>query len=537
MMFGWSSTTTRIALIATSTGILYLPSLALGFISDDYSLIELARASSVLSLFSGGVAGSYYRPLVQLSFLLDHSIWSVDYFGYHATNLVLHLSNTVFVCLIARRVLGDDSWGWVVCGVYFGLTPTHASSILWICGRTDLLCATFYLLSIWSYLSVRERGTPALVLSAASAFCALLCKEMALSIPLICFIASFALGRSDSWSRRARTAVVDSSPVFVVVFAYLALRLALFGSLPDSPIHETATPVMMLMNFSRYTAGLSIPIDLEVIKPFFRAHPPALIVACIALAALSLLLLRNFVRDRILLAIVVCTGICLVPVIRVFAPWYLYIPTLGTALVVGRLSDKLPRASLSRVWVRLSLVVLIGFHLAGLAQAMSWASTAGALAHDAIQTLKDSVGKGGRAVVVAIPSEYRGVPVFGWIGNLQYGVQLMDHPIQVDAIVGIRLSGLETQILADVDEAGDIHLAIAGDSDFFRLQDLSFLTGSSRPEAGQAYSTRQAVIKVEALNASGHPARLTLSPRSFSVSDPGVQVYAFVDGHLKQLGN
>jgi len=185
----------------------------------------------------------------------------------------------------------------------------------------------------------------------------------------------------------------------------------------------------------------------------------------------------------------------------------------------------------------MSLVALIGIHLAGLAQAMSWASTSGALAHGAIQTLKHSVERGGRAVVVAIPSEYRGVPVFGWIGNLQYSMQLMDHPIQVDAIVGIRLSGLETQILADVDEAGDIHLAIAGDSDFFRLQDLSFLTGSSRPEAGQAYSTLQAVIKVEALNASGHPARLTLSPRSFSVSDPGVQVYAFVDGHLKQLGD
>jgi hypothetical protein len=536
MIFGLNPVTTRVVWIALVTGLFYAPSLALGLISDDFSLIELARSSSVASLFVSKVAGDYYRPVVQLSFLLDYEFWSAEPFGYHATNLFLHLLNTILVSLIAKRILKDGTKGWAVCGLYFGLTPTHASSVLWICGRTDLLCATFYLLSVWCFLGALKNNRRALVCSVLTAFIALLCKEMAFSIPLVCFVISFATRTRDGSRSRFRGAVKDTMPLILITFAHLGLRYSLFGSLPQSSGHGIATVGMLFANLPRYAVGLVFPVDLETIKPFLRAHREVLFLVSAITAVFCLVVGRKLARDRIIFSIIICTCICLLPVLRVYAPWYLYIPSVGVALMIGRLAVLVPRIQMRKVWVRAFVLVIVIVHLTSLAQAQIRAYTSGSLTDGAIQSLRSLVPKKGRAVVLAIPSEYRGVPVFGWIGNLSYAMKLVGHPIDVHAIVGMRISDPEIEPEVIVDGASDhIHLAILGDRDFFRLQDLGVLTGATHPEVGQVFSTAHESVEVMALNASRQPSRLKIIPRSFAVSDPDIKVFAFKGGELNEI--
>jgi hypothetical protein len=368
-----------------------------------------------------------------------------------------------------------------------------------------------------------------------SAFLALLCKEMALSIPFVCFTISYVLQPDPDWRSRIRGAIVASWPLFLVVAAYIGLRLLLFGSLPRSPLHETATWVTLLTNLPRYAVSLLVPIDLEAIKPFFRAYPEAFLGASTLLALFGLVVARHLARDRILLVALVCTTICLLPVVRVYAPWYLYIPSVGIAILIGRLTDLVPNIWGQRSWVRVLVLVLLAANLFGLAQAQSWAYISGQITARVIQTLRSEVPRDGRAVALSVPTEYRGVPVFGWIGNLSYAMRLIGHPIAVDAIVGLRISETETDARVDVDDTGHIHLAIRGDRDFFRLQDLEILTGAVRPVVGQVFSTRHAKIDVMALNASGQPSRLKLTPRSFKLSDPNVRVFAFAGNTLKEV--
>src|ERR1035437_2093301 len=48
-----------------------------------------------------------YCPLTWLSFAIDYQVWGRAPFGYHLTNLLLHLANTLLVLVFVREILRD----------------------------------------------------------------------------------------------------------------------------------------------------------------------------------------------------------------------------------------------------------------------------------------------------------------------------------------------------------------------------------------------------------------------------------------------
>lgn len=47
----------------------------------------------------------YYRPLLIASFIIDYQLWGTKPFGYHFTNLLLHISNALLVYLFILILL------------------------------------------------------------------------------------------------------------------------------------------------------------------------------------------------------------------------------------------------------------------------------------------------------------------------------------------------------------------------------------------------------------------------------------------------
>ena len=61
---------------------------------DDHELLTgagIGNAQSIWDCFTRPFLFHYYRPLTSLTFLIDHRIWGVAPFGYHVTNLLLHV--------------------------------------------------------------------------------------------------------------------------------------------------------------------------------------------------------------------------------------------------------------------------------------------------------------------------------------------------------------------------------------------------------------------------------------------------------------
>src|ERR1019366_6861075 len=113
----------------------------------------------------------------------DHLLYGEHAAGYHLTNLLLHVTTTLLLWGIARRVIGAGFSAWAAAAL-FAIHPAHTVGVSWISGRTDVLATVFYAAAFLLYLeSLRRRpaSTSLLALSCLAFGIALLAKEMGLN--------------------------------------------------------------------------------------------------------------------------------------------------------------------------------------------------------------------------------------------------------------------------------------------------------------------------------------------------------------------
>src|SRR5205085_11989310 len=91
-------------------------SLANGFVFDDKPLIldnSLLRSLANLPR----LLTSSYRPLRDISHAFDFALWGENAAGFHLTNVVIHLANTLLVFTLIRRLAGDLGVAFVAAAV------------------------------------------------------------------------------------------------------------------------------------------------------------------------------------------------------------------------------------------------------------------------------------------------------------------------------------------------------------------------------------------------------------------------------------
>ncbi len=175
-------------------------------------VIRALTLNNLWTMFTAPAA-KLYIPLTWLSFAVDYQFWGHDPFGYHLTNLVLHLANTLLVLALVYAVLRERSPlaapVAVLTAAIFGVHPLRVESVAWATERKDVLFVFFYLLAAGAYLRwVREASRAAygacLVLFIASA----LSKSTAVTFPLVLLLLDASLFR--------RRAVADKIPFFAI---------------------------------------------------------------------------------------------------------------------------------------------------------------------------------------------------------------------------------------------------------------------------------------------------------------------------------
>lgn len=195
-------------LIAVATFAAFLPTLGNGFVGswDDnqnlvgnpaYRGLGWSQLRWMLTTFHAG----HYIPLTWLTLGLDYELWGMNPRGYHLTNLLLHMANTVVFYLIALRLLaaarfvgadgGAGKLASAVAALVFAVHPLRVESVAWATERRDVLCGLFYLLAVLVYLRACEAPVAGLWRSRwywaalGLAALALLSKSMAMSLPLV----------------------------------------------------------------------------------------------------------------------------------------------------------------------------------------------------------------------------------------------------------------------------------------------------------------------------------------------------------------
>ena len=448
----------------------------------------------------------YFRPLVSVSFLLDHAIWGLRAFGYHATNLVLHLVATLLCWGLAVRFLGPGFSAWAAA-VLFGIFPAHTEAIAWVSGRTDLLGAVFFAAALLC-LAPPSRRAPAgaftLLCGAGLAFLALLAKEMAVTLPAVVLLAGLCVRSPAPVSRRLLPAGIAAA----VTLGYLLLRLAVLGGFQAPPhpfAHAPGDPDFLqhlLLSPILYAADLVlfVPPDPVVTYPFWLGHP----VLLGALALLTGLTLAGSIRAvpdaRVRLIALGWTVVTLLPVLPVsVGERFVYLPSMGYCLLVA---GRLPRttAELGRQERR----GVLGVGLLVLVVALVKALVFSALAGHSRQAIDDALAAIDRAplrsIVLVADLPAASALAFPHALRLERPDRHLD--IEVLSLAPDFLADTDGQATAIVRQAdGSLVLRAPGDGFFGSYIEQAYL--AQRPPFREGDSIQTPRISVSILKTKG----------------------------------
>jgi tetratricopeptide (TPR) repeat protein len=371
----------QLFVIVLATIIAYLPSLKNDFTNwDDPTLvvdnahIRSLSADNLRSFFStsyGGFGG--YTPLVFISYALDYRLFGLDSRAFHATNLLLHVLNSLLIYALLYLLSGQLSVSFVVA-VLFGLHPLHVEAVAWTQGRKDLLFSLFYVAALCCYtLFVQKKQKRSYYILAFVLFVlSLFSKVTAISFPLVIFLVEFYRSK-----RIDKSSVVRSIPFVIVSAVVLSLAFITNTSAPSPPA-ENASYLQNLglffYAFVFYAAKVFWPVGLIARYSMNIGQYPWQILinlAIFAVMAVFIYLAHRRKPETVVFGIAFSI-LTLAPTLpfhfsgQPYADRYMYLPVAGllfiaAAMLVSLLSG-IPETSPKRrwgAWLPLLLIVVL----------------------------------------------------------------------------------------------------------------------------------------------------------------------------------
>ena len=315
----------------------------------------------------------YYRPVVVVSYLLDAWLFGpASAIGPHTMNVLYHVLTTLFVGLLARRLLRGSAQGElaaIAAATLFAVHPMHTESVSWVAGRSDLLATLLLVPALHLALRFRDEGATWQLLASPVLFLlALLAKEVAIAglaiVPLLWVLAPVVGARSRAISASIAISWLGAA------WVWWSLRLAGGAALSVAPTGSEVLFWKPLRALAWYLGKLVVPWPQAnfAVWEMVPSVPVSLAILAVALLALlaSARLWWQSKNAGILLGL--CwTGLALAPSLAAtlsgvaetpVAERYLYLPSVGFALAVGAALGLLLQAVGTRAQRR---VLIAGF--------------------------------------------------------------------------------------------------------------------------------------------------------------------------------
>ena len=239
--------------LCLGTFLIYQEALSNYFLSDDldflYYIAQWTHQGQLVPKLLGELispqdrGGFFYRPLVIFSFAADYQVWELNPFGWHLTNLFLHIANVVILWVLVENIvgrLGGQLSRMVIGGaaaLLFALRPSFPETVAWISGRPDELALLGMLISFLSYLRANGQWGHWYLLSLAGFLFALGSKEVGVTLPgglvalhLARAISSKAKDDGPRWLAWVRQVMNGVGPFALVLMGYFGLRFLIFGT-------------------------------------------------------------------------------------------------------------------------------------------------------------------------------------------------------------------------------------------------------------------------------------------------------------------
>lgn len=274
------------------------------FQNDDFTHVLL---SSKHVLFQHNA----FRPVCDLSVMLDYTLWGTNPVGYHITNLVLHIICTILVFVLSRQVFKlfyknacKPGFAFAAALLFF-IYPMHSESVFWILGRSGTLGAIFSLLSLIFLLKENNKlGNN--ILSLLFYTVALLTYESSWVLPVVAAVLLAAHGNGFVNALKQKRWYFIAMAIIFMGYLFLKWKVTgeIFGKYEGDNFATLNVPVLA-RNFAQMIARSFIS---------YVETPLLLIIAFILLAVITVIAWFKYKQfNKKACFIVICFLVALLP--------------------------------------------------------------------------------------------------------------------------------------------------------------------------------------------------------------------------------
>jgi len=245
----------------------------------------------------------HYHPLTLLSLAIDYQLYDLNPMGYHVTNLILHLINTFLIFWLVFLLFEKKNRTIpLVTALLFGISTIHVESIAWASERKNLLFASFFLLSLISYLQYLKTDRTWIYFVALGLFvCSLLSKVMAIPLSITLFLIDYFFNRN----LLSRKVWLEKIPFLLVaiIFGVVAI-IAQKSSWGDHLSQEQYSFIERILfsgfAFITYILKLLIPYKLSGFYPYPKDVGGFIVIRNVVfvLISIGLIIVAFYFRKR-----------------------------------------------------------------------------------------------------------------------------------------------------------------------------------------------------------------------------------------------
>ena len=300
---------------------------------------------SVEWAFTTGYCANWH-PLTWLSLMPDWQLFDLNAGGFHFTNLIFHIANTLLL-FIVLKLMTNAIWSSAFAAALFALHPLHVESVAWVSERKDVLSTFFWLLTMWAY--VRYAKKPKIIsyiLMVIFFVLGLMSKPMAVTLPFVLLLLDYwPLARLGT-KRSLTYLLIEKIPLFamVIISSIITFIVQKKGGAMVST-GESYSLLIRLANASisymQYIIKMIWPAELA----FFYPHPGQnisllyAVLSAVILLAITIFILRFSKNHRYL-----------------FTGWFWYlgtlVPVIGIVQVGGQaMADRYTYITLTGLFI------------------------------------------------------------------------------------------------------------------------------------------------------------------------------------------
>lgn len=295
-----------------------------------------------------------WHPLAWLSHMLDVRFFGLNPAGHHATSLIIHIANTLLLSCFLVKITGAI-WRSSIVALLFAVHPLHVESVAWVAERKDVLCALFWISTMWAYTCYRRTpGWPRYLSVVLLFVLALLSKPMAVTLPLVLLLLDFwpPNRQNNSYliqnrdNKTSRHIFLEKAPLFFLSIASCVITFYAqkSGGAVGSSSGIALNTGNALISYVAYLIKTVWPSELAIIYPFNADTVTALKVTLSALLmiVITIIAIRERSRRPWLAFGWFWYVITLVPVIgfvrigvHSMADRYTYLPLIGIFIIIA----------------------------------------------------------------------------------------------------------------------------------------------------------------------------------------------------------